>query len=91
MTAGEGAHREVAYKNHKDLNADELNDIIFSVLRREYPKKVKRIANYVERNSDELRVVVDGSRSFSGMVIQRLKILEEEKKVEWTPSGWKLK
>ena len=79
------------YRDHRDLDADELNGIIFSVLRKEYPKKVRRIVGYVRKNSDELRIMVDESRSLSGMILQRLKILEEEKKVEWTPNGWQLK
>ena len=82
---------EGAYRDHKTLDADELNDIIFSVLRKEYPKKVRRIVGYVRKNSDELRIVVDESRSLSGMILQRLRILEEQKKVEWTPSGWRLR
>jgi hypothetical protein len=79
------------YRDHRALDADELNGIIFSVLRKEYPKKVRRIVGYVRKNSDELRIMVDESRSLSGMILQRLKILEEEKKVEWTPNGWQLK
>ena len=79
------------YRDPGDLTADELNRIIMSVLRKEYPKKVRRIVGYVRKNSDELRIMVDESRSLSGMILQRLKILEEEKKVEWTPDGWKLK
>ncbi len=88
MTAGEGAHREVAYKNHKDLNADELNDIIFSVLRREYPKKVKRIITYIDRNFD---IIIENPHSLSMILVNRLRALEGSKKVECTPSGWKLR
>jgi hypothetical protein len=79
------------YRDHRALDADELNDIIFSVLRKEYPKRVKRIVTYVRKRSDELRVVVGETQSLSGMILQRLKMLEEEKKVEWTPYGWKLR
>ena len=79
------------YRDHRALDADELNDIIFSVLTKEYPKRVKRIVTYVRKRSDELKVVVGETQSLSGMILQRLKMLEEEKKVEWTPYGWKLR
>ena len=79
------------YKDHRDLDATELNGIIFSALKKEYPKRVRRIVRYVIKRSNELKILVDEPQSLSGMITRRLRVLEEEKKVEWTPSGWKIR
>ncbi len=79
------------YRDPRDLTADELSVIILSSLRREYPRRIKRIITYITRNSDHLGVVIDNPQSLSMRIIQRLKTLEEQKKVEWTPHGWKLR
>lgn len=80
-----------AYRDHRELTVDELNNIILQVLKREYPKKVKRIVHYIIESSEETRVSVDNPRSLSLMIIRRLQLLETEKKVEWTRYGWKLR
>lgn len=79
-----------SYRSHKELTADELNTIIFSILRREYPRRIKRIVTYIRRNSDEFRIMAGETHSLSGVITARLRALETEGKVERTESGWKL-
>jgi len=79
------------YRDPRDLTADELNRIIFSVLRREYPKKVRRVVSYITMKEEELMIIADNPQSLAQTVLRRLQVLESEKKVEWTPDGWKLK
>ena len=79
------------YRDPRDLTADEFSMIILSSLRREYPRRIKRIITYVGRHSDSLGIAIDNPHSLSMRIVQRLKALEEERKVEWTPHGWKLR
>lgn len=77
-------------KDRRELQLEELNSIIFAVLKREYPKKVKNIVSYAGRHSEELGIVIVNPQSFSGKLTRRLEALKESKKVVWTPIGWKL-
>ncbi|MCL5874168.1 MAG: hypothetical protein M1161_02360 [Candidatus Thermoplasmatota archaeon] len=90
MKKGESGIMYSLYKDHRELQPEELNSIIFAVLKREYPKKVKNIVSYAGRHCDELGIVIENPQSLSGRLTRRLEALKESKRVVWTPIGWKL-
>lgn len=82
---------QLLYRDHRQLTPDELDRIIYQVLRKEYPKKVRRIVHYIMDSSEQIGVFVDNPQSLSVIIIKRLQLLEAEKRVEWTRYGWKLR
>lgn len=79
----------VRYRFHTELTADELDRIIFSILRKEYPRSVKRMITFIDRNFED--IIIENPHSLSMILVNRLRSLEESKKVECTASGWRLR